>query len=72
MSVHRGLIGYYQGFILRWHLGISKITAATIGTTVEPPRKGHFGTNINSSGLSPLWRLSSSKRFQSHYIDREG
>ena len=22
--------------------------------TVEPPRKGHFGTNINSSGLSPL------------------
>ena len=23
-------------------------------TTVEPPRKGHFGTNINSSGLSPL------------------
>ena len=23
--------------------------------TVEPPRKGHFGTNINSSGLSPLY-----------------
>ena len=23
-------------------------------TTVEPPRKGHFGTNINSSDLSPL------------------
>ena len=23
-------------------------------TTVEPPRKGHFGTNINSSGLSPI------------------
>ena len=23
-------------------------------TTVEPPRKGHFGTNINSSALSPL------------------
>ena len=22
--------------------------------TVEPPRKGHFGTNINSSDLSPL------------------
>ena len=21
---------------------------------VEPPRKGHFGTNINSSDLSPL------------------
>ena len=24
------------------------------GYTVEPPRKGHFGTNINSSDLSPL------------------
>ena len=27
---------------------------STISYTVEPPRKGHFGTNINSSGLSPL------------------
>ena len=25
-----------------------------IANTVEPPRKGHFGTNINSSDLSPL------------------
>ena len=37
--------------------------------TVESPKKGHFGTNINSSGLSnrdcPLL-----KRFQLHYIDR--
>ena len=22
--------------------------------TVKPPRKGHFGTNINSSGFSPV------------------
>ena len=26
----------------------------TSRNTVEPPRKGHFGTNINSSDLSPL------------------
>ena len=25
-----------------------------LSSTVEPPRKGHFGTNINSSDLSPL------------------
>ena len=23
-------------------------------STVEPPNKGHFGTNINSSGLSTI------------------
>ena len=39
---------------------------------MESPNKGHFGTNINSSGLSPVQRLSSIKRFQSHYIDRGG
>ena len=27
--------------------------------TVESPNKGQFGTNINSSGLSPVQRLSS-------------
>ena len=26
---------------------------------MESLNNGHFGTNINSSGLSPLWRLSS-------------
>ena len=24
------------------------------GSTVESPNKGHFGTNINSSGLSTI------------------
>ena len=37
-------------------------------STVECPNKGHFETNIDSIGFSPL--LSSFKRFQSHYIDR--
>ena len=37
---------------------------------MESLNKGHFGTNINSSGLSILLRLSSIKIFQSHYIDR--
>ena len=36
--------------------GISSmlVSEVSFGNTVEPPRKGHFGTNINSSGLSPL------------------
>ena len=38
---------------------------------VESPNKGHFGTNINSSVLSTVWRVSSIKRFQLHHIDRE-
>ena len=39
--------------------------------TVESPNKGHFGTNINSSGLSTIERVSAIKRVQLHYIDRE-
>ena len=37
-----------------------------VGTTVKPPSNGHFGTNINSSGFSPVLF----KRSQSYYIDR--
>ena len=29
-------------------------TGTLMNTTVESPNKGHFGTNINSSGLSPV------------------
>ena len=32
--------------------------------TVKPPNKGHFGNNINSSLLSFVQRLSSSRRFK--------
>ena len=31
---------------------------------VKPPNKGHFGNNINSSLLSFVERLSSSRRFK--------
>ena len=32
--------------------------------TVKPPNKGHFGNNINSSLLSFVKRLSSSRRYK--------
>ena len=35
-----------------------------VHTTVKPPNKGHFGNNINSSLLSFVERLSSSRRFK--------
>ena len=31
---------------------------------MESPNKGHFGTNINSSGLSTIERVSAIKRVQ--------
>ena len=38
---------------------------------MESLNNGHFGTNINSSGLSPVYiEVVLFKRFQSHYIDR--
>ena len=39
--------------------------------TVEPPNKGHFGTNINSAVLSLVERLSSSRRFSMYENHRE-
>ena len=36
----------------------------TIGNTVEPLNKGHFGNNINSAVVSFVERLSSSRRFK--------
>ena len=39
-------------------------------STVESLNNGHFGTNINSSGLSLCIEVVLFKRFQSHYIDR--
>ena len=40
-------------------------------TTVKPPNKGHFGNNINSSLLSFVERLSSSRRFKMYYNHRQ-
>ena len=50
----------------------SEIGETYATNTVESLNKGHFGTNINSSGLSPVQRLSSFKRFQSHYMIKFG
>ena len=40
-------------------------------STVEPPNKGHFGTNINSAVLSLLERLSSLRGFLMYNLYRE-
>ena len=73
VSINSILNFYNFHFFTSIHFTVNYlINIIYLSYTVEPPRKGHFGTNINSSGLSPLERLSSFKRFQSHYIDREG
>ena len=52
------------------HLLLAVLQATNAGVrpgneaTVEPPNKGHFGNNINSSLLSFVERLSSSRRFK--------
>ena len=37
---------------------------------MKPPSNGHSGTNINSSGFSPVERLSSLRGTNHNYIDR--
>ena len=44
-----------------WHSNLQ------LPTTVEPPNKGHFGSNIKSTVLSFMERLSSSRRFSMYW-----